>query len=254
MDVCVRALGTGYQRQQGGINVADIMRLNEQITGGGAKKPATRSPGARSPKAGAPATADTPARRRAGVLTPLPPLQIGNSGEAGDQPDAGQQTGVNDGGEGEEQKSDSGNEDEKDGNARGVTFQNPAESEGDENQPEDRSSSGSPKRSAWNKDISSTKYSTKYTQWQFSTTANIPDYIKSIIYNNTSSKDSAKVAPSAYKVKNYKQRNIVLRVVIHYVKKLNPRRLLVREPSLTVFFFPLREPPHVAQFLSCVMY
>jgi len=56
----------------------------------------------------------------------------------------------------------------------------------------------------------------------------IPDYIK-----QTFSSKETHVAPlpavgSAYKVKNYKQRHIVLRVIIHYVKKVHPKRLLVR--------------------------
>jgi hypothetical protein len=40
------------------------------------------------------------------------------------------------------------------------------------------------------------------------------------------------VLPSAYAVKNIKQRNIVLRVVIHYAKKVHPRRLLVSNYAL----------------------
>jgi hypothetical protein len=40
------------------------------------------------------------------------------------------------------------------------------------------------------------------------------------------------VLPSAYAVKNIKQRNIVLRVVIHYAKKVHPRRLLVSNCAL----------------------
>jgi hypothetical protein len=235
------SIGTGYQRQQGGINIADIVRLNEQLGGGGGKKPS-----ARSPKAGAVTAVGTPARRRAGGLSPLPPLQIGDVGKVDDAAGAGGPEGEIYGGrvEGpnEEQKGESESDDEKDENARGVKFQNPAESEGDEDKQIDRASNNTPSRSAWNKDISSMKYSTKYTQWQFSSTANIPDYIKSIVYNNTSSKDSSKVAPAAYKVKNFKQRNIVLRVVIHFAKKLNPRRLLVRK-CLSTFY---------AQCLDCV--
>jgi hypothetical protein len=42
--------------------------------------------------------------------------------------------------------------------------------------------------------------------------------------------------PSAYAVKNIKQRNIVLRVVIHYAKKVHPRRLLVSRCALFVRF------------------
>jgi hypothetical protein len=44
------------------------------------------------------------------------------------------------------------------------------------------------------------------------------------------------VLPSAYAVKNIKQRNIVLRVVIHYAKKVHPRRLLVSNCALSARF------------------
>jgi len=76
----------------------------------------------------------------------------------------------------------------------------------------------------------STKYSDKYLSWAHTgmQAMTIPDYIK-----QTFSSKETHVAPlpavgSAYKVKNYKQRHIVLRVIIHYVKKVHPKRLLVR--------------------------
>lgn len=81
----------------------------------------------------------------------------------------------------------------------------------------------------------SVKYSSKYVSWAqagFDAMV-IPDFMK----ESFSRKDSnvapapatAAAAPtsSAYKVKNFKQRNIVLRVIIHYVKKAHPKRLLV---------------------------
>lgn len=75
----------------------------------------------------------------------------------------------------------------------------------------------------------SVKYSAKYVSWAkagFDSMV-IPDFMK----ESFSRKDN-NVAPtptnSAYNVKNYKQRHVVLRVMIHYVKKAHPKRVMVR--------------------------
>ena len=75
----------------------------------------------------------------------------------------------------------------------------------------------------------STKYSDKYLSWANTgmQAMTIPDYIKQTFSSKESNVAPLPVAGSAYKVKNYKPKHIVVRVVIHYVKKLHPKRLLV---------------------------
>jgi hypothetical protein len=217
--VIITVAGAGYQRQQGGIQLEDIMRLNEQMNGG------KGSPGGTSPSGGSPkpgprgrarrngataANADIasaavagsarPPSGRRGVVTAVPALDLGEA----DAEEKENENTSDDGGEGEispgkgvtfasQSKRRSGKFGrESDANGSEGGSEGDGNSEGDdENENED-----SPHKQAdWDTaDHASMKYSTKYKDYQLSATAVLPDYIREVIANNFSTKSGTKSA------------------------------------------------------------
>lgn len=269
---CVCILGTGYQRQHTGINLADIQRLHEQMNPTPSKKKfaiggrrgggdgGEGGDGGGSPSASP--SGRSGSKRRVGVNESAVGEGGGGGGdgdnasgsEGGDQ-DAGNDgnaapsssspkrrglvnipalTGIggNSGKSGKNKKKstaaaqggDSGSDNDASGEEEGSA--DGAENVNDEGKGDDTA-----KKVNWDTtDHASLKYSSKYKDYSFNSGAYLPDYVRNVISNNFvnfGGRKSGKVAPSAYAVKNIKQRNIVLRVVIHYAKKVHPRRLLV---------------------------
>jgi hypothetical protein len=213
--VIITVAGAGYQRQQGGIQLEDIMRLNEQMNGGKGS-PGGRSPTGSSPKPGprgrarrngttavsadmtiaaAGGSARPPSGRR-GVVTAVPALDLG-AAEAEEK----ENENTSDGGEGDispgkgvtfasQSKRRSGKFGrESDANGSEGGSEGDGNSEGDdENENED-----SPHKQAdWDTaDHASMKYSTKYKDYQLSATAVLPDYIREVIANNFSTKSGS---------------------------------------------------------------
>jgi hypothetical protein len=208
--------GAGYQRQQGGIQLEDIMRLNEQMNGGKGS-PGGRSPTGSSPKPGprgrarrngttavsadmtiaaAGGSARPPSGRR-GVVTAVPALDLGaaeaeekeneNTSDDGGEGDISPGKGVTFASRSKRRSGKFGRESDANGSDGGS--EDSGNGEGDD---ESENGDSPHKKVDWDTaDHASMKYSTKYKDYQLSATAVLPDYIREVIANNFSTKSGS---------------------------------------------------------------
>lgn len=240
--------GVVLKREHQTINVDDIARLNESLSPKKKAKIATQSPQRsnsaikrKSVNVASPDSGNgSPARRG---LVAIPKFTFDEAGNAVVAPaDTGEDTGAeNDEFKArEESKNDDVSSNDGDGIGNRGSSGAGAQLGGDNNNNDngDNNSDGADQLLEGGIDPladnskygnKSTKYSAKYRRWEPGAAfvnIGVPDFMRL----RSSKQNSASVAPAgaAYKVKNYKQRHVAVKFVIHYMKKLHPKRILVR--------------------------